>query len=107
MKFILSILMLPLIVALSLAGLLYGFFTLCVNLACLQSGSSGAHALKGCLYLAAGIGLPLAVLTTLTGVFLAFCAFVFKSWSRAIVSLSAAFLAFLIWRCFLFFPLPL
>lgn len=107
MKFILSILMLPLLITLSVAGLLCGFFAVCVNLEFLQSGSSGAHALKGCLYIAAGTALPLAVLTTLAGVFLAFCSFVFKSWSRAVVSLLAAFLATLIWRYFLLYPLPL
>lgn len=107
MKFLLSVLMLPLIILILIAGLCIGFFVSCVNLEMLHTGLPSAHTMKGCLYIAVGIGLPAAVLSAVAGAALVVCAFVFKSWSRAIVCAAIGAGGFLIWRYFVNYPFPL
>ena len=107
MKLIISILMLPVVIMLSLAGLIYGFVRLLITRPFLQEPTATAHTVKGCLYVAIGCGLPLSVLVAAAGALLMICAFIFKSWTRAFFAAGAATLAVLMWLYYLNLQFPI
>jgi len=108
MKLLISILMFPVIILLSLAGLCWGFVVICLSHTdFFQAETAQAHTVKGCLYTAIGCGLPLSVATAAAGAVLVVLSFIFKSWTRAILAGGAAFLAIWMWLYFLNITYPL
>ncbi len=107
MKLIISILTFPLVLALSFTGLFALFVKIVLESECIQDGSAFAHMMKGLTYVSIGCGLPLAVLTAFLGAVLMILSFIFKSWTRAVVTGGMGFLAVLLWLYFLSIPFPI
>ncbi len=107
MKLIISILTFPLVLALSVTGLFALYASSMIGSSVVEDGTAFSHFLKGTIYVSIGCGLPLAVLTALLGAALMICSFIFKSWTRALVTGGLGFLAVLIWLYFLSIPFPI
>ena len=106
MKLIISLLMFPAFLSLIFSGLCGGFYFSCSQLSMAGEYSFPGHLLKAFLYIAIGIGLSCSIFSVIAGIVLTVVSFIFKSWSRAIVSLAIAFFAGYLWRYFLYVALP-
>lgn len=108
MKLLISLLMIPVHIALGLNLLITGFVWLVLsNPQWIADGTAAAHTLKGCVYAAVGCGLPLAVLIALASIVLTTASFIAKSWSFALFSGAGAAVAISIWLYFLNLNYPL
>ncbi len=107
MKLIISILTFPLVLALSLAGLGALTVKLLLDSSMIAGESATAHTVKGIVYVCIGSGLPLAIVSAVAGAALMVLAFIFKSWTRAVVTGGLGFLAVLLWLYFLEIPYPI
>ncbi len=106
MKLIISLLLFPSFVSILLAYGCYGFYKFGMADILSSEFTSRAHIWKAFMYMAMGSGLPLAVFSFLTAVPLAFCAFVFKSWTRAVFAIAIAASGMYIWLYFLNVDFP-
>ena len=108
MKLIISLLMVPVIIALGLNALITGFVWLVLNNPEWIAGDTPAtHTLKGCVYAAVGSALPLAVAIAVICAALVAASFIFKSWSQAIFTGLAGAAAVVMWLYLLNITYPL
>lgn len=106
MKFIISLLLFPAIsIALTAWGCL-AFYRYGINDPLAAEFTSKAHTFKAFMYMAMGIGMPAAVVSTLAGAALVVLSFIFKSWIRACVAGAVAFGSGYIWWYFLTVDYP-
>ena len=101
MKIVISILLIPLEILAFLTFAMWGFYFLCADMELASSSTPQAHVFKALLYMAIGLGLPGAVLCTLAGTALGIASFIFKSWTRAVLSLAVAAGGVYVWYYFL------
>lgn len=107
MKILISILMFPAFIVLGLSSVCWGFVRCMMARPELTQDTAAVHSLKGCIYIAIGCGLPLTVAAAAFGAVLVILSFIFKSWTRAIVSGAIAFAAVMMWLYFLNIPFPI
>ena len=102
-KFIISILLFPVLILLALDGIAAGICKWIVS-----GGFSGAesavHSAKATAYFLIGSGLTLSVICVAAGIPLMILSFIFKSWRRALVSGGIALIAAALWRYFMLLP---
>ena len=102
-KFLISLLIFPVLVLLALDGIAAGICQWLVS-----GGGSGseaaAHTAKAVAYFMIASGLTLSVICVAAGIPLTVLSFIFKSWKRALVSIGVTVAAAALWRYFLLLP---
>ncbi len=102
-KFIISLLLFPVLFLLSLDCIAAGICKWLVS-----GGFSGAesavHSAKATAYFMIASGLTLSVVCVALGIPLMILSFIFKSWRRALVSGGVALIAAALWRYFMLLP---
>ena len=107
MKLLISILLFPTLLVILAAFGCYGFYRYGIANPLSAGGeTSDAHLLKAFLHMAMGTGLPLSILAFVSGSVLTVVSFLFKSWTRAILSGGIATAAMYFWLYFMNAPLP-
>ncbi|MBR2435741.1 MAG: hypothetical protein IKB22_09750 [Lentisphaeria bacterium] len=101
MKTVISILLFPCILVVLAAWGCYAFYCNGISDPLAAEFTSKAHTFKAFLYMAMGIGLPGAILCSVCGSALVVLSFIFKSWSRAVISGLIAASGVYIWLYFL------
>lgn len=101
MKFLISLLLFPALIVVAAAWGCLVFYRYGIDAPLAAEFTSKAHTFKAFIYMAMGIGLPAAVISTVAGCALVILLFIFKSWARAIVSGAIAFSGGYIWWYFL------
>ena len=107
MKLLISILLFPTLLVLLLAFGCYAFYRYGIANPLSAGGeTSDAHLLKAFLYMSMGAGLPLSILSFLSGCVLTVASFLFKSWTRAFLSVGIATAGMHFWLYFMNTPFP-
>jgi len=107
MKLLISILLFPTVLIILVALGCYGFYRYGIANPLSAGGeTSDAHMLKAFLYMAVGVGLPLSILSFISGCVLTVASFIFKSWSRAALSIGIAAAGMYFWLYFVNTPFP-
>lgn len=106
MKFFISLLLFVTLVFAAAAWGCYAFYQYGIHDPLAAEFTSKAHTFKAFLYMAMGIGLPAAIVSSLAGSALIVLSFIFKSWARAAVSAAIAFSGGYIWWYFLTVDYP-
>ena len=107
MKFLISILLFPTLLVVLVAFGCYCFYRYGIANPLSAGGeTSDAHLLKAFLYMAMGTGLPLSILSFVSGSVLTVVSLLFKSLTRAILSGGIAAAGMYFWLYFMNTPLP-
>lgn len=107
MKFLISVLLFPTLLVILLAFGCYCFYRYGITNPLSAGGeTSDAHLLKAFLHMSMGIGLPLSILSFVSGCILTVVSLVFKSWTRAAFSGGIAAAGMYFWLYFMNAPLP-
>ncbi len=107
MKLLISILLFPTLLIILLAFGCFAFYRYGIANPLAAGGeTSDAHLLKAFLYMAMGAGLPLSILAFISGCVLTAASFLFKSWTRAVLSGGIAAAAMYFWLYFMNTPYP-
>ena len=102
-KFIISLLIFPVLVLLALDGIAAGICKWIVSGG--FSGSvSAVHSAKATADFLIGSGLTLSVICVAMGIPLMILSFIFKSWRRALISIGITLAAAALWRYFMLLP---
>jgi formate-dependent nitrite reductase membrane component NrfD len=102
-KFLLSLLISPVLFLLALDGVAAGVCKWIVSRG-FSGVESAAHTAKATAYFLIASGLTLSVICVAMGVPLMVLSFVFKSWRRAFVCIGITLAAAALWRYFLLLP---
>jgi len=107
MKFLISVLLFPTLLVILVALGCYCFYRYGIANPLSAGGeTSDAHILKAFLHMSMGIGLPLSILSFVSGCVLTVVSLVFKSWTRAALSGGIAAAGMYFWIYFMNVPLP-
>ena len=102
-KFIISLLIFPVLVLLALDGIAAGICKWIVS-GGFSGPESAVHSAKATAYFMIGSGLTLSMICVALGIPLMVLSFIFKSWRRALISIGITLVAALLWRYFLLLP---
>ena len=102
-KFLISLLISPVLFLLALDGIAAGICYWLVSRG-FSGVESAVHSAKATAYFMIASGLTLSVICVALGIPLMILSFVFKSWRRAIVSIAITLAAAALWRYFMLLP---
>ena len=102
-KFLLSLLISPVLFLLALDGIAAGICKWIVSRG-FSGVESAAHSAKATAYFMIASGLTLSVVCVALGIPLMILSFIFKSWRRALVSIGITLIAAALWRYFMLLP---
>ena len=102
-KFIISLLIFPVLVLLALDGIAAGICKWIVS-GGFSGPESAVHSAKAMAYFMIGSGLTLSVICVAMGIPLMILSFIFKSWRRALISIGITLAAAALWRYFMLLP---
>ena len=102
-KFLISLLISPVLFLLALDGISAGICCWLVSRG-FSGVESAAHSAKATAYFLIASGLTLSVICVATGIPLMILSFIFKSWRRALVSGGITLIAAALWRYFMLLP---
>ena len=102
-KFLLSLLISPVLFLLALDGIAAGICKWIVSRG-FSGVESAAHTAKATAYFMIASGLTLSVICVALGIPLMILSFIFKSWRRAILCIGITLIAAALWRYFLLLP---
>ena len=102
-KFIISLLLFPVLVLLALDGIAAGICKWLVS-GGFSGPESAVHSAKATAYFMIGSGLTLSVICVALGIPLMVLSFIFKSWRRAFISIGIILAAAALWRYFMLLP---
>ena len=102
-KFLISLLISPVIFLLALDGIAAGICKWIVSRG-FSGVESAAHSAKATAYFMIASGLTLSVICVALGIPLMILSFVFKSWRRAILCIVITLCAAALWRYFMLLP---
>ena len=102
-KFLLSLLISPVLFLLALDGIAAGICKWLVSRG-FSGVESAAHSAKATAYFMIASGLTLSVICVAMGIPLMILSFVFKSWRRAILCIVITLCAAALWRYFMLLP---
>jgi len=102
-KFLISLLLFPVLVLLALDGIAAGVCHWLVS-GGFSGSEASAHTAKAVAYFMIASGLTLSVICTTAGIPLTVLSFIFKSWKRALISIGVTLAAVALWRYFLYLP---
>lgn len=97
MKIILSIFILPSFLAAVFAAVCAFFYFSCSGMDLAREYTFGGHVFAAFIYMSIGVGLPLAMFSSVAGIILTLLSFILKSWTRAFVSIITAFAGIYTW----------
>ena len=103
-KFILSLLIFPVLVLLALDGIAAGICKWIVSGGFSGPETAAMHSAKATAYFMIGSGLTLSVICIALGIPLMILSFIFKSWRRALISIGITLAAAALWRYFMLLP---
>ena len=102
-KFLISLLLFPVLFLLALDGVAAGVCQWIVS-GGFSGPESAVHSAKATAYFMIASGLTLSVVCVATGIPLMILSFIFKSWRRALVSIGVTLIAAALWRYFMLLP---
>ena len=102
-KFLISLLISPVLFLLALDGIAAGICYWLVSRG-FSGAESAAHSAKATAYFLIASGLTLSVICVALGIPLMILSFVFKSWRRALVCIGITLAAAALWRYFMLLP---
>ena len=102
-KFVISLLLFPVIFLLALDGIAAGICQWIVS-GGFSGPESAVHSAKATAYFLIASGLTLSMVCVATGIPLMVVSFIFKSWKRAIVSIGITLAAAALWWYFMLLP---
>ena len=102
-KFIISLLLFPVLFLLSLDCIAAGICKWIVS-GGFSGPESAVHSAKATAYFMIASGLTLSVVCVALGIPLMILSFIFKSWRRALVSIGITLIAAALWRYFMLLP---
>ena len=102
-KFLLSLLISPVLFLLALDGIAAGICYWLVSRG-FSGAESAAHSAKATAYFLIASGLTLSVICVAAGIPLTVLSFIFKSWRRALLCIGITLAAAALWRYFILLP---
>ena len=103
-KFLISLLISPVLFLLALDGIAAGICCWLVSRGFSGSVESAAHSAKATAYFLIASGLTLSVICVAAGIPLMILSFIFKSWRRALLCIGITLAAAALWRYFMLLP---
>ena len=100
-KFLISLLLFPVLVLLALDGIAAGVCKWLISRGFSGGPESAVHSAKATVYYMIAGGLTLSMICCAVGILLTILSFVFKSWRRAFVSIGITLAAAALWHFFL------
>ena len=102
-KFIISLLLFPVLFLLALDGIAAGVCQWIVS-GGFSGPESAVHSAKATAYFMIASGLTLSIVCVAAGIPLMIASFIFKSWRRALISIGITLAAAALWRYFMLLP---
>ena len=102
-KFLISLLISPVLFLLALDGIAAGICYWLVSRG-FSGAESAAHSAKATAYFLIASGLTLSVICVAAGIPLVILSFIFKSWRRALLCIGITLAAAALWRYFILLP---
>ena len=102
-KFLISLLLFPVLFLLVLDGVAAGVCQWLVS-GGFSGPESAVHSAKATAYFMIASGLTLSIVCVASGIPLMIASFIFKSWRRALISIGITLAAAALWRYFMLLP---